>query len=41
MFLLNRSFHFIVQRLEELDKIGIAKSRDLTEMSGLTSGSPT
>ena len=36
LFLLNRSFHLIVQRLEELDKIGIVKSRDLREMSGLT-----
>jgi hypothetical protein len=36
LFLLNRSFHLIVQRLEELDKTGIVKSRDLTEMRGLT-----
>jgi hypothetical protein len=33
MFLLNRSFHFIVQRLDELTKTGIC---DLREMRGLT-----
>lgn len=36
LFLLNRSFHLIVQRLEELDKTGICRSRDLREMRGLT-----
>lgn len=36
LFLLNRSFHLIVKRLEELDKTGVVKSRDLTEMRGLT-----
>lgn len=35
LFLLNRSFHLIVQRLEELDKAGICRSRDLLEMRGL------
>jgi hypothetical protein len=36
MFLLNRSFHFIVQRLEELGKTGIINARDLRDMLGLT-----
>ena len=36
MFLLNRSFHFIVQRLEELGKTGIMNARDLRDMLGLT-----
>lgn len=36
MFLLNRSFHFIVQRLDELDKTGICTARDMNEMRGLT-----
>jgi hypothetical protein len=36
MFLLNRSFHFIVQRLDELDKTGICTARDMKEMRGLT-----
>lgn len=36
LFLLNRSFHLIVQRLEELEKIGVCRSRDLAEMRGLT-----
>ena len=36
MFLLNRSFHFIVQRLDELAQTGICTSRDLKEMRGLT-----
>lgn len=36
MFLLNRSFHFIFQRLDELAQTGICTSRDLKEMRGLT-----
>lgn len=36
MFLLNRSFHLIVQRLEELGKTSILNSRDLRDMLGLT-----
>lgn len=36
LFLLNRSFHLIVQRLEELEQTGVCRSRDLREMRGLT-----
>jgi len=36
IFLLNRSFHFIVQRLEELGKTNIINARDLRDMVGLT-----
>lgn len=36
IFLLNRSFHFVVQRLEELGKIGILNARDLRDMLGTT-----
>jgi hypothetical protein len=36
MFLLNRSFHFIVQRLEDLGRTRILNSRDLRDMLGLT-----
>jgi hypothetical protein len=36
IFLLNRSFHFIVQRLEELGKTRIINARDLRDMLGLT-----
>jgi hypothetical protein len=36
IFLLNRAFHFIVQRLEELTKIGIFNRRDIRETVGLT-----
>jgi hypothetical protein len=36
MFLLNRSFHFIVQQLDELAQTGICTARDLREMRGLT-----
>jgi hypothetical protein len=36
MFLLNRSFHFIVQRLGELGKASVLNSRDLKDMLGLT-----
>ncbi|MBZ5504204.1 MAG: hypothetical protein LAO78_01840 [Acidobacteriia bacterium] len=36
MFLLNRSFHFIVQRLEELGQTDIINTRDLRDMLGLT-----
>jgi hypothetical protein len=36
MFLLNRSFHFIVQHLEELGRTHILNSRDLKDMLGLT-----
>lgn len=36
MFLLNRSFHFIVQRLEELGKTSIINNRDLKDALGLT-----
>jgi len=36
IFLLNRSFHFIVQRLEELGKTSIINARDLRDMLGLT-----
>jgi hypothetical protein len=36
MFLMNRSFHFIVQRLEDLGKTGIMNARDLRDMLGLT-----
>jgi len=36
LFLLNRSFDLIVQRLDELAKTGLFTSRDLREMRGLT-----
>lgn len=36
MFLLNRSFHLIVQRLEELGKTSIVNARDLKDALGLT-----
>ncbi|HEX4604766.1 MAG TPA: hypothetical protein VH724_12280 [Candidatus Angelobacter sp.] len=36
MFLLNRSFHFIVQRLHDLGKTGMLRPRDLRDMLGLT-----
>lgn len=36
IFLVNRSFHFIVKRLEELGKTGIINARDLRDMLGLT-----
>lgn len=36
LFLLNRLFHFIVQRLEELGKAGMFNARDLRDMIGLT-----
>jgi hypothetical protein len=35
IFLLNRSFHFIVQRLDELAQTRIFNVRDLKEMRGL------
>jgi hypothetical protein len=36
MFLVNRSFHLIVQHLEELGRTRILNSRDLKDMLGLT-----
>jgi hypothetical protein len=36
LFLLNRSFDLIVQRLDELSQTGLFSSRDLREMRGLT-----
>jgi hypothetical protein len=36
IFLLNRSFHFIVQRLEELGKTGIISALDLKDYLGIT-----
>lgn len=36
LFLLNRSFDLIVQRLDELGQTGLFSSRDLREMRGLT-----
>jgi|SRR6476660_8940209 len=36
LFLLNRSFHFIVQRLDELAQTSLFKRRDLAELRGLT-----
>ncbi len=36
LFLLNRSFDLIVQRLDALDKTGLFTARDLREMRGLT-----
>jgi hypothetical protein len=36
IFLLNRSFHFIVQRLEELAQANIFDSRTLKDMRGLS-----
>jgi hypothetical protein len=36
LFLLNRSFDLIVQRLDELGQTGLFPSRDLREMRGLT-----
>ena len=35
MFLLNRSFHFIVQRLEDLGKTNVMNARDLKDALGL------
>jgi hypothetical protein len=35
MFLLNRGFHFIVQRLEQVGKL-MMKDRDLRDMLGMT-----
>jgi hypothetical protein len=35
IFLLNRSFHFIVQRLDELVQTKLFNVRDLREMAGL------
>jgi hypothetical protein len=36
LFLLNRSFDLIVQRLDELNQTGLFTSRDLREMRGVT-----
>ena len=36
IFLLNRSFHFIVVGLEELGKSSLLNARDLRDMLGLT-----
>ncbi|SRR6266481_3615406 len=36
IFLLNRSFHLIVQRLEALGETGIINARDLRDALGLT-----
>ena len=36
IFLLNRSFHFIVVGLEELGKNSLLNARDLRDMLGLT-----
>jgi len=36
LFLLNRSFHFIVKRLDDLDQTSIFSRRDLAELRGLT-----
>jgi len=36
LFLLNRSFDLIVQRLDELGQTGLFTARDLREMRGLT-----
>lgn len=36
MFLLNRSFHLIVQRLDELTQIRIVSPKEIKEMIGLT-----
>lgn len=36
LFLLNRSFHFIVQRLQEVGKSGMMNARDLKDMLGMT-----
>jgi hypothetical protein len=36
MFLLNRSFHLIVQRLEEMGRTGIINALDLRDALGLT-----
>ena len=36
MFLLNRSFHFIVQRLEELGRTEIINALDIQDALGLT-----
>jgi len=36
LFLLNRSFHFIVQRLDELAQTNLFNPRDLAELRGLT-----
>jgi hypothetical protein len=36
IFLLNRSFHFIVQRLDELTQVRIVSPKQIKEMIGLT-----
>jgi hypothetical protein len=36
LFLLNRSFHYIVQRLDELAQTNLFNRRDLAELRGLT-----
>jgi hypothetical protein len=36
IFQLNRAFHFIVQRLEELARFPIFKKREFRELAGLT-----
>jgi hypothetical protein len=36
LFLLNRSFHFIVQRLDELNQTRILSPKEIKEMIGLT-----
>lgn len=36
LFLLNRSFHLIVQNLEELGKAGVMNARNLRDMLGVT-----
>lgn len=36
LFLLNRSFHFIVQRLDELNQTHIVSPKEIKEMIGLT-----
>jgi hypothetical protein len=36
MFLLNRSFHFIIQRLDELTQTRIVSPKQIKEMIGLT-----
>ena len=36
MFLLNRSFHFVLQRLSELSENSIFNRKDLAELKGLT-----
>jgi hypothetical protein len=36
LFLLNRSFNLIVQRLEEVNKCGMGNPKHIKEMAGLT-----